>query len=99
MSTGYMCKSALDGCFSQLTFDAGPTGTEAARYGCVEALSKQDMDLCDGQGKFIETTNENWPILMCCKDDMCNYLDMTIDIRSGPTDRKANGSSKGRDSF
>ena len=97
VSTGYMCKSSLDGCFSQLTFDVGPKKSKHARHGCVEALPEEDRNLCDFEGSFVESPNENWPIIMCCKSDMCNYLtfeDMPEVDPKRSTPKTSNGSSR-----
>lgn len=74
VQTGYMCKSQEGRCYSLLTYE-GDSANSA--HGCVDLLQMQDRDLCSGRGDIIKARNgqEEWPILMCCQDDMCNYMD------------------------
>ena len=77
--TGYMCKSAMSRCFSQLTYERDST---RSIHGCAETLPVGDRDLCEGSGNVAEAktgAKVQWPILLCCKEDMCNYMD-SLDI-------------------
>lgn len=96
----YMCKSPSGKCFSKLAYD---TQKAKSVHGCVEVLPEEDKHLCQGEGDIIRTLagSTDWPILMCCKDDMCNYIDnfdINIDINVQSTNdtqlgrrRKGNG--------
>ncbi len=98
VSTGYMCKSAMGKCYSQLSYDGDDS---RPRHGCAEFLGQQDRSICAAKGDIIKTRtgpSEEWPILRCCQDDMCNYLDnMNINIH---VNTKSNGSIlKGKDNL
>jgi len=91
ISTGYMCKSAVGRCYSQITHEG-----EAAHsaHGCAENLQLPDRNLCETGDDVIKTRSDggDWPVLMCCKEDMCNYMDIKIKI---PLDSKSNKSILG----
>ncbi|CAH1790219.1 unnamed protein product [Owenia fusiformis] len=96
----YMCKSQAGKCFSKLAYDSEATQSV---HGCVEFLPEQDRNLCQGEeGDIIRTLGGamEWPILMCCKDDMCNYIDnfdINIDINvQSPNDTLIDAKNKRR---
>jgi len=95
--TGYMCKSSIGTCFSQLTYEGD---TARSVHGCVDLLPDTDKQLCEGEGDIIRTRNdhEEWPILMCCKDDMCNYMD-NLDINIYVNTKSNNSILKGSDTI
>lgn len=86
-----MCKSPLGRCFSQLSYE---TSQDRARsqHGCAESLPAADRSVCESEGDIVKNRNgpnEQWPLLMCCDEDMCNYQE-SIDINIVNT--QANGS-------
>ena len=88
VSTGYMCKSAIGRCFSQLSYET--TDNARSAHGCVETLPPRDRSVCESEGDIIKNKNgpdDEWPLLMCCNEDMCNYQE-NVDI----VNTKANGS-------
>ena len=94
ISTGYMCKSEGGRCYSQFTYQAGDNARSA--HGCVESLPLADRTVCEGQAEVIKARSDpqRWPILMCCRDDMCNYHNNPVDI-SLYINTKSNGSNGG----
>jgi hypothetical protein len=77
--TGYMCKSTVGVCFSQLT-----PGGVGIRHACAESLPAADLPLCLAAAardvdvvirtRLPETEVEGgWSELACCRTDMCNY--------------------------
>ena len=52
VSTGYMCKSAMGKCYSQLTYERDNTRSV---HGCVESLPQADKMVCSGQGDIGES--------------------------------------------
>lgn len=73
ISAGYMCKSPLGMCYSLLSREGETIRTT---QGCVDALLRHQQNLCNGD--VLEEVRDNrpseeWPILYCCKNDMCNY--------------------------
>lgn len=73
VGSSYMCKSS-QGCFSQLSYGHDSRSI----HGCVESLAEEDRAVCQGDGDILRTRtgpDKEWPILMCCKEDMCNYMD------------------------
>ncbi|XP_013409167.1 BMP and activin membrane-bound inhibitor homolog [Lingula anatina] len=80
IATGYMCKSRGQ-CFTQLMFD---TTLSRSVHGCMESLSQSASAVCDrprdvARAQNPATQNPDMPIIMCCKEDMCNYMD-SLDI-------------------
>jgi hypothetical protein len=50
-----------------------------------------ERGLCEGAGNIAEAKageSVQWPILLCCKEEMCNYMD-NLDINIYVT--KSNG--------
>lgn len=82
-----MCKSAVGMCYSLFTLEGEIT---SATQGCVDTLVHQKINLCSELGNS-NTQSKDFPVLMCCKDDMCNYKDLekyNVQIRSnGSTQR------------
>ena len=74
-----MCKSTSGKCYSQVPYE-GDTARSA--HGCVESLPPDDRTICEAEGDIIKTRSgdQDYPILICCTDDMCNYRD-TLDIK------------------
>ena len=90
-----MCKSAMGRCFSQLTYERDSTRSV---HGCAESLPIADRDLCDGSGNIAEARSGGrvqLPIMLCCKEEMCDYmdnLDINIDLtRSNGTKGETEG--------
>ncbi|ESO99695.1 hypothetical protein LOTGIDRAFT_151562 [Lottia gigantea] len=76
INTGYMCKSNIGQCYTAVRFDGERT---RSTHGCADTLSN-NLDLCTKGQKLVKSTDESQvPFLMCCHDDMCNYID-NIDI-------------------
>ena len=76
VSTGYMCKSTrLGACFSQLSRD-GPTNIRST-HGCVESLPEVEYNACVRvpDEHVMSSAPVGRPVLICCKSDMCNYMD------------------------
>ena len=90
ISTSYMCKSAIGMCYTRWAHEGDTTRTT---QGCVDSLKESDKEYCfqvDSEFKDSEKPSNEWPVLICCKNDMCNYKnDVTIDIIISP---KANHS-------
>lgn len=88
---GYTCHSDIGRCYYQLSYET--TDNTKSLHGCAESLPYRDRTMCESEGDFLKTKNgadEEWPLLMCCKSDMCNYqegLDINIYV-----DTNANGS-------
>jgi BMP and activin membrane-bound inhibitor len=71
VSTGYMCKSGrLGACFSQLSRDGLSV---RSTHGCAESLPEIDYDACARSAGTHVTSGS--AVLICCRDDMCNYMD------------------------
>jgi len=77
VSTGYMCKSSTGNCFTQLSHEAGSDVTRS-QHGCAELLPLPDRNLCSGKEDTLKTHSSggDWPVLLCCREDMCNYMDI-----------------------
>ncbi len=80
----------MGSCFAQLTYGDATTSV----HGCAESLPEDDRAICNEEGDITKakkaTAEDEWPILMCCRDDMCNYmesLDMNLYVST-----KSNGS-------
>ena len=95
VATGYMCKSRLGACFSQLTPDGASIRSV---HGCAEALPEVDrQEACGGRtdgarqgetgddddggqaedrgGGRVMAKSDGRTVLVCCRQDMCNYMD------------------------
>lgn len=68
VSTGYMCKSAQGTCFSEVVDHSDLSKT---RHGCVELLSRPSNECITHPNAKARVS----PSLMCCNEDMCNYID------------------------
>ncbi|KAL1497307.1 hypothetical protein ABEB36_008292 [Hypothenemus hampei] len=82
--TGYMCKSSIGLCFSDL--QNSTTGqTYRGRHGCIEYLTESQRDHCsmsDNEGQLPKNSNNGQEkevirksLLVCCANDMCNHVD------------------------
>ncbi|XP_075899228.1 BMP and activin membrane-bound inhibitor homolog a [Nelusetta ayraudi] len=58
VSTGYMCKSEVDACFTRVLEPLG--ANSPLTHGCLDPVANAAADVCTGH-------------LECCHDDMCNY--------------------------
>lgn len=88
VSTGYMCKSSLGKCYSMLTYEGDITHSV---HGCLDSVKTEDRNLCSGDRELTKRKKSaDWPVLLCCKDDMCNYID-SLDINI-VVNTKSNGS-------
>ncbi len=47
ISAGYMCKSAMGKCYSQLTYESD---NAKSVHGCVESLPTPEKMVCGGEG-------------------------------------------------
>jgi len=87
VSTGYMCKSGVGSCFSEVS---GRRDVGHSRHGCVEMLHETRREACQRHFRNISTIrSDQWPLVMCCAEDMCNYVD-SVDIKirvNGRTNR------------
>ena len=73
-STSYMCTSG-SGCFAHFSYTGSVS--QRSRHGCVESLPRDDREICKNAGDILRTRNgpdKEWPILMCCKEDLCNHM-------------------------
>ena len=79
ISTAYMCKSPSGTCYSRIPYD-GQSGSSI--HGCAESLPVEERAACGGDGELRPhgDPHSEWPILLCCSDDMCNYSD-SLDIK------------------
>lgn len=82
VSTGYMCKSSMGGCFSDL-LSHSRSSSYRGRHGCIESLTQSErqkwceMDstevLEDSQGQ--KPSLKRPKLFLCCYHDMCNHVD------------------------
>ena len=88
-----MCKSEEGRCYSLLTYEGDSANSV---HGCVDTLQMEERDLCSGRGDIIKARNgkEERPIIMCCQDDMCNYID-NLDVSVDMKIEAENKTSKG----
>uniref|UniRef100_A0A8C5QDG4 BMP and activin membrane-bound inhibitor homolog n=1 Tax=Leptobrachium leishanense TaxID=445787 RepID=A0A8C5QDG4_9ANUR len=89
VSTGYMCKSELDACFSRLLDPQNPNSP--LTHGCLDSLATT-ADVC----KEKEEQNQTGTVvrrLECCHDDMCNYRGLH-DVLSHPRSDTAGAGGK-----
>ncbi|XP_069110504.1 BMP and activin membrane-bound inhibitor homolog [Argopecten irradians] len=100
ISTSYMCKSPLGMCYSLVSREGE---TKRTTQGCVDSLVRQQQNLCSGEA--LEQMRGNrpsteWPLLHCCKVDMCNYNydknDYTENVNIVMNAAKVNNSSHHR---
>lgn len=86
-----MCKSPSGKCYSMIPYDGESSGSA---HGCVESLPAADNAICEQDGDIIKTRSgtHEWPILICCSDDMCNYSD-SLDVKIYPVNSKSTGNS------
>ncbi|XP_064613884.1 BMP and activin membrane-bound inhibitor homolog isoform X2 [Liolophura sinensis] len=83
-----MCKSSLGKCYSMLTYEGDITHSV---HGCLDSVKTEDRNLCSGDRELMKRKKSaDWPVLLCCKDDMCNYID-SLDINI-VVNTKSNGS-------
>ena len=82
-----MCKSPSGRCYSMTPLDAGSTSV----HGCAESLPVATRATCEGEGE-LKSPGGEWPILICCSDDMCNYSD-SLDIKIYVNSKSSTGNS------
>ncbi|XP_060065349.1 BMP and activin membrane-bound inhibitor homolog [Ylistrum balloti] len=98
ISTSYMCKSALGMCYSLVSREGE---TKRTTQGCVDSSVHQKHNLCNGEVLEQMRGNrpsEEWPLLYCCRYDMCNYNynDYTGNVNIVMNAAKVNNSSRHR---
>ncbi|XP_074659310.1 BMP and activin membrane-bound inhibitor homolog [Tubulanus polymorphus] len=87
ISTGYMCKSARGRCFSRRHHEYGTPSSDTI-HGCIEKLTPKEQIACRKDGGVIVVKNapsSDWPVVTCCKTDMCNYVD-SLNLNFNPDD-------------
>ena len=97
--TGYMCKSLLDACFSLLS----PDGHRfRSTHGCADSLPEASRDACANGShgtvyeKEVQLSDEGQTQrqrLLCCRLDMCNYMDGTNVVLLSAISNNNNGSA------
>lgn len=78
--TGYMCKSALNVCYTE--HFSYSSDLSRSRHGCVELLRHEKRNECTKSGTPATNTI---PSVLCCTNDMCNYvnsMDINIQVRT-----------------
>ncbi|XP_035688850.1 BMP and activin membrane-bound inhibitor homolog [Branchiostoma floridae] len=88
VTTGYMCKSELGICYSDLVGDYRKHSPP--EHGCIDHRPEsRSPALCpDGPA---DGHSRDWPLVQCCREDMCNYNDlpgMTFQTSSDRTDHE-----------
>lgn len=68
VSTGYMCKSEANACFTRLLEPF--TANSPLTHGCLDPAADAS-DACAGHSRGADTPAV--AALECCHDDMCNY--------------------------
>ena len=91
ISTAYMCKSTSGTCYSMIPYD-GRSSTSV--HGCVESLPAAERAICQEDGELRPHSGgaQEWPIVLCCSDDMCNYSD-SLDIKIYVNSKSTTGNS------
>lgn len=71
VTTGYMCKSELNACFTKVV---DPLNTNSPIiHGCLDPIANAG-DICSISLTATDALTEALPsTLECCHDDMCNY--------------------------
>ncbi|XP_046635617.1 uncharacterized protein LOC124314453 [Daphnia pulicaria] len=85
VTTGYMCKSAMGTCFSEIV---DRSDLSRSRHGCLELLSS-DHQVCHssqahGNGRHAaghHHLHPQRPLVLCCQDDLCNYGAQQVQLR------------------
>ncbi|XP_014678037.1 PREDICTED: BMP and activin membrane-bound inhibitor homolog [Priapulus caudatus] len=80
VATGYMCKAHHGACFSRI---ANELDIAKSHHGCSGMLADpQERETCVhlNGSKAKDGGEGKWPMVLCCKEDMCNYID-NVDIR------------------
>ncbi|KAK4018444.1 uncharacterized protein LOC116916606 [Daphnia magna] len=85
VTTGYMCKSAMGTCFSEIV---DRSDLSRSRHGCLELLSS-DHQVCHSSqshnnGRHAaghRHLHPQRPLVLCCQDDLCNYGAQQVQLR------------------
>ncbi|XP_050419107.1 BMP and activin membrane-bound inhibitor homolog [Patella vulgata] len=88
ISTGYMCKSSIGQCYTAVRVEGETT---RATHGCS---LPSHLELCSQGQQLVKSTDTKTqvPFIMCCQEDMCNYIE-NIDINI-ILSTKSNGSAQ-----
>jgi len=83
VTTGYMCKSAMGTCFSEIV---DRSDLSKSRHGCLELITSSDQSeaVCHHHHQSTERRQHHKhqqqqhqqhqrPTVLCCQDDLCNY--------------------------
>lgn len=84
VTTGYMCKSAMGTCFSEVV---DRSDLSKSRHGCLELITSDPSEaVCHHHHQSTERRHHNKqqqqkqqhqqhqrPTVLCCQDDLCNY--------------------------
>lgn len=85
VTTGYMCKSAMGTCFSEIV---DRSDLSRSRHGCLELLSS-DHQVCHSSSSHNNGRHAvghhhlhpQRPLVLCCQDDLCNYGAQQVQLR------------------
>ncbi|XP_078702855.1 BMP and activin membrane-bound inhibitor homolog [Branchiostoma floridae x Branchiostoma belcheri] len=72
VTTGYMCKSELGICYSDLLGDYRKHSPP--EHGCIDHRPESRSPVLCPDGA-AEGSSRDWPMVQCCTEDMCNYND------------------------
>lgn len=78
VATSYMCKSSKGFCFSEVP---NQNDVSKSRHGCIELLHQLGHEACQKRlrnARVHKGKTTSW--LMCCSEDMCNYIDLNLGI-------------------
>jgi len=88
VTTGYMCKSAMGTCFSEIV---DRSDLSKSRHGCLELLSSDKSETCHNQPSKSRGHHHSnpahrhlhpqKPLVLCCQDDLCNYGAQQVELR------------------
>lgn len=92
VATGYMCKSAMGMCFSEIV---DRSDLSKSRHGCLELLTSDNVEACHNEpsSSSAQHLHSQRPLVLCCQDDLCNLSAQQVQLRFNSALRNRNGSS------